>query len=218
MEVKKELSEKGFVFISKWNVELPISELAGNLGEVVKISDYLNHSMIPDAQVIRPKEKSVSAKNQYSGEFGLDAFPLHTDLAHWWNPPNYLMLRCIKGTEKVTTKVLPLTVVWETLLKHGLRRSVVKTRGKHGCMLPLLFKINGEQCIRWDSYFLEPTNKNARVIRDLMLSKKFWDLALDIQLVNRGDTLIINNHSHLHARSSVPFDSVEREIERIYFN
>lgn len=218
MEVKKELSEKGYVFIPKWKTDLPINELASNLGVVVKVSDYLNHSMITDAQIISPKEKGNSSKNQYSGEFGLDAFPLHTDLAHWGQPPNYLMLRCIKGAQKVTTKVLPLNIVWKMLIEHGLRRSVVKTRGKNGCMLPLLFKINGEQCIRWDSYFLEPVNENARAIRDLMLSRKVWDLAVDITLINYGDTLILNNHSNFHARSNVPADSVGRQIERIYFN
>lgn len=218
MEVKNELSEKGFLFIPKWNTKLTINELASNLGEVVKISDYLNHSMIPDVQVISPKEKSDSSKNQYSGEYGLDAFPLHTDLAHWGKPPNYLILRCIKGNEKVTTKVLPLNIVWEILLAKGIQKSVVKTRGKPSCMLPLLFEINGVQCIRWDSYFLEPINKHARAIRELMLSRKVWELAVDIQLTNYGDTLILNNHSFLHARSNVPADSVGREIERIYFN
>lgn len=218
MEIKKELSERGFVFLPKWKTELFTKELASTLGDVVRIADYSNHSMIEDVQRISPKEKSHSLKNQYSGEFGLDAFPLHTDLAHWSKPPNYLMLRCIKGANNVTTKVLPLNVIWNVLIENGLRRSVVKPRDKDGCMLPLLFKVGDEYCIRWDSYFLEPINGNARAIRDLMLSRKIWNLAVDIKLVDYGDTLIINNYSVLHARSDVPLESTEREIERIYFS
>lgn len=218
MEVKKELSEKGFVFIPKWKTEQSINDLASELGNIVKISDYANHSMIPDVQIIKAKEKSSLLKNQYSGEFGLDAFPLHTDLAHWSQPPNYLMLRCVKGDDRVTTKILPLNMIWDMLEQHGIRKSVVKTRGKYGCLLPLLFKINSKYSIRWDSYFLEPINESARAIRNLMSTKEVWDLAVDISLVDFGDTLILNNHLIFHARSNVPFELTEREIQRIYFN
>lgn len=218
MDVKKELSRKGFVFIPQWNVKQTINDLASNLGSIVKISDYLNHSMIPDAQLISPKDKNSSLKSQYSGEFGLDAFPLHTDLAHWSQPPNYLMLRCVKGDERVATKILPFDVIRDMLEQHGIRRSVVKSRGRNACLFPLLFKMNGEYFIRWDSYFLEPMNESARAIHKLMLTKEVWDLAMDINLVNFGDTLIINNHSILHGRSNIPFNLTERKIERIYFN
>ncbi|ASK68016.1 hypothetical protein CF168_03560 [Shewanella bicestrii] len=218
MDVKKELSRKGFVFIPKWNVNQTINELAGNLGSIVKISDYLNHSMISDAQLISPKDKDNALKNQYSGEFGLDAFPLHTDLAHWSQPPNYLMLRCIKGDERVATKILPLDIIKDMLEQHGIRRSVVKSRGRNGCLFPLLFNVNGECFIRWDSYFLEPINENARVIRKLMLTREVWELAIDVYLVNFGDTLILNNHAILHGRSNIPSNFTERKIERIYFN
>jgi len=218
LDVKQELSEKGFVFIPRWKLELSINELASNVGKVVKISDYLNHSMIPDVQKVTPKERESSIKSHYSGEFGLNAFPLHTDLAHWGKPPKYIMMRCINGNERVATKVLPLNIIWEILQDHGLRRAVVKTRGRRCCLLPLLFNTNEEQCIRWDSHFLEPVNESASVIRDLMLSKKVWDLAIDIKLKNFGDTLILNNHSHFHGRSKVSSDCVDRELERIYFN
>jgi alpha-ketoglutarate-dependent taurine dioxygenase len=218
MDVKQKLSEQGFVFIPKWKTEKTIVELANTLGDVLKISDYFNHSMIQDVQVIRPKKKVNSSVNQYSGKFGLNAFPLHTDLAHWNQPPNYLMLRCVKGVERVTTKILPLDVVWEMLQISGIGRAIVKSRGRQSCMLPLLFKANEKCCIRWDSYFLEPMNENAEAIKRLMLSENVWDLAIDISLVDFGDTLILNNHSILHARSNVPIECTERAIERVYFN
>ncbi|EKD1480595.1 MULTISPECIES: TauD/TfdA family dioxygenase [Vibrio harveyi group] len=218
MEIKKDLLDKGFIFIPKWEVNQSASELASGLGQVVKISDYWNYSTIPVTQKLQPKKQSQSSNNQYSGEFGLDAFPLHTDLAHWDLPPKYLMLRCIKGYNQVSTKVLPLRAVWDLTMSYGLRRAVVKTRGKHGCMLPLFFKINGEYCLRWDPLFLEPLNENARAIKSLMLSDKVWDSAINVKLVNCGDTLIINNHLNLHARSSVPFECTGRVIERVYFN
>lgn len=218
MDVKDQLSEQGFLFIPKWKTEKTIYELAKGFGEVLKISDYLNHSMIQDVQIIRPKEKGNSSEKQYSGKFGLNTFPLHTDLAHWTHPPKFMMLRCIKGAERVATRILTLDTVWDKLEMNGIRRAVVKSRDKQSCVLPLLFKVNDKYCIRWDSYFLEPMNENARKIRKVMLSETVWDLATDIRLVDCGDTLILNNHSTFHARSNVPVECTGRVIERVYFN
>lgn len=45
--------------------------------------------------------RAISTPNTYSGIFGLERFPFHTDLAHWPIPPRYLLLRCIRGYEDV---------------------------------------------------------------------------------------------------------------------
>ncbi|MBB1333138.1 MULTISPECIES: TauD/TfdA family dioxygenase [unclassified Pseudoalteromonas] len=222
MDIKKKLLDKGFVFIPKWQPSTKIDSLAEQLGSVIKISDYEDHSGIPDVQKIIPKQRSKSLKNQYSGKFGLDSFPLHTDLAHWSKPPNYLMLRCIRGFEQVSTKVLPLKYILPQIIELGFARSVVKPknneRAVRGCLLPLSFQNNNQKCIRWDSLFLEAANDKAELIQKFILKDEVWDMAINIRLVHQGDTLIINNHSHLHARSSIPTDCVKRELERIYFN
>ncbi|KAA0694108.1 hypothetical protein DT594_12415 [Halopseudomonas laoshanensis] len=218
MDIKKELAENGFVFIPKWKPDCSIKSLAASLGTIVKISSYFNHSMISDVQVIYPKDISFSSNNQYSGKFGLNAFPLHTDLAHWSTPPKYLMLRCVSGYEEVSTKVLPLNLVADLMFDQGLRRAVAKSRGKQSVLLPLLFTNEGENCIRWDSLFLEPVNENAKSIKNLMSDYNFWNMAIDLKLINFGDTLVINNHLNFHARSSVPLELIDRQIERIYFN
>ena len=222
MDIKKELLDKGFVFVPKWQPSTNIDSLAEHLGCVIKISDYEDHEVIPNVQKIIPKQQSESLKNQYSGKFGLNSFPLHTDLAHWSKPPNYLMLRSIRGFEQVSTKVLPLKYILPQLTELGFARSVAKPRNNgralRSCLLPLSFQNNNQKCIRWDSLFLEPANDKAKLIQEFILKDEVWDMAINIRLVHQGDTLIINNHSHLHARSSIPIDCVERELERIYFN
>lgn len=44
--------------------------------------------------------------NTYSGNFGLEVFPFHTDLAHWYIPPRYIFLRCVNPAEYVATKLI----------------------------------------------------------------------------------------------------------------
>ncbi|GAW96558.1 MULTISPECIES: TauD/TfdA family dioxygenase [Colwellia] len=222
MDIKSELSKKGFVFIPKWEPDAEIEYLAKKFGKIVKVSDYVGHEIIPNTQKIRPKTQSNSSKNQYSGKFGLDAFPFHTDLAHWSKPPKFLMLRCVRGFEQVSTKVLPLKYILDQLFELGLRRAVAQPRSNgsntKSCLLPLLFKINNQRCIRWDSLFLEAVNDNVKRIQHVMLKNETWDMAIDIKLVDSGDTLILNNHSNFHARSNIPKECIDRELERVYFN
>jgi hypothetical protein len=222
MDIKSELTKKGFVFIPKWKPDVGIEYLAQELGKVVDVSDYLGYEKIPNAQKIRPKKQSTSLNNQYSGKFGLNAFPFHTDLAHWSKPPNFLILRCIRGFGEVSTKILPIKYIHNQLEAAGLRRAVAKPRingnNQTSCLLPLQFTMNNKKCIRWDSLFLEPVNKNVKRIHDIMLKDETWDMAIEIKLINPGDTLILNNHSNFHARSSVPEGCYDRELERVYFN
>src|ERR1700756_5529428 len=44
--------------------------------------------------------------NTYGGNYGLGDLPLHTDLAHWHRPPRYVLLRAIRGSTLVSTRVL----------------------------------------------------------------------------------------------------------------
>ena len=52
---------------------------------------------------LRPKRVEDSPPNTYSGNYGLGEFPLHTDLAHWFLPPRYFLLRCVVGFGSVPT-------------------------------------------------------------------------------------------------------------------
>jgi L-asparagine oxygenase len=97
MDIKQEIREKGYIFLPEWNVNKSTLELAKLVGSVMRISNFSGLEFIPDVQVLRPREKSDLLLNQYSGQYGLDKFPLHTDLAHWSRPPQYLLLRCLKG-------------------------------------------------------------------------------------------------------------------------
>jgi hypothetical protein len=93
--VRAALERDGYVVEEKFCSDLPTLEVAQSLGRIVNIPDLLPCGRIPTVQSIRPREKSQVGDNQYSGHYGLNAFPLHTDLAHWILPPRYFLLRCL---------------------------------------------------------------------------------------------------------------------------
>ena len=88
-------------------------------GMVIDLDVLLPGSGIPTVQTLKPRTERQAPKSHYSGIFGLDEFPLHTDLAHWAMPPRYFMLRCIHGSPDVTTKLLPATVMMDAVGSAG---------------------------------------------------------------------------------------------------
>ena len=48
---------------------------------------------------IRPESKDSAKTNTLSSRYGTDAFPFHTDTAHWERPARYLALYCIDAGE-----------------------------------------------------------------------------------------------------------------------
>src|SRR5437870_11066822 len=75
---------------------------------------------IPPVQALMPRRIEASTPNLYSGQFGCGAFPFHTDLAHWFLPPRFILLRCRRGDARVFTSVLP----WDRAIR-GLPTSVM---------------------------------------------------------------------------------------------
>jgi hypothetical protein len=77
------LSPNGFIFRRRFFPELPSHEAFNRLGKIEKLEG------MDQIQTLRPKPKDQSTSNTYSGTFGDQHFPLHTDLAHWAIPPRF---------------------------------------------------------------------------------------------------------------------------------
>lgn len=83
--------------------------------------------------------------------------------------------------------------------------------------LPLKL-IFDDQFIRWDSIFLRPANKHAEDFYTWMAQKKWSGIEKNYTLLNKGDSLIIDNWKVLHSRSSVSEEDKSRIIERVYLS
>lgn len=153
MSIKAALALDGYVFLPRF--EESAEAAATRLGEaIMPLEDKIVQQLIP---------RAISTPNTYSGMFGLNNFPFHTDLAHWQRPPRYFILHCVKGFADVPTLLLDGQSVVESVTADILQRAVVRPRRPQaGSMRPLcLWQADtGEGALlRWDEVFLKPASR-----------------------------------------------------------
>ena len=211
----------GFVIQKELAPHLSTVEVAHQLGAIINIDRLLPFSGIPTVQSLRPRGTKEVQQNQYSGHFGFDRFPLHTDLAHWILPPHCLLLRCLVGTEDVFTNLLPCRYVIDLVGAAALRKAVLRIRRRHfGCsgLVRAMSPHHHAEVFRWDPVFLEPLSRHARALQRVMVDSDWDDATIKVQLRKPGDTILIDNWRMLHGRSQVPPRSILRHVERVYLS
>jgi L-asparagine oxygenase len=200
--------------LQSYRPDTPTHDIATEVGEILIARGY------EAIQTLSPKPASEAPLNTYSGMYGMDHFPLHTDLAHVRNTPRYLLLRCITGHRAVQTLLLDSFHLLRLVNCDVLSRSLVRPRRPHQGELPLLRLLRpideGRFAFRWDMRFIEPAN-SAGLIGMQKTSEALSLLApFEISLCNRGDTLILDNWRMLHGRSNVQPVASGRRLERSY--
>ncbi|MDG9882289.1 hypothetical protein CSV86_007160 [Pseudomonas putida CSV86] len=214
------LSSHGYLFLKTWQPEASTLELACSIGPITDLEKIAAAYKLGSIQTLKPRESDESSPHSYSAVYGLNAFPLHTDYAHWGTPPRFLMLRCRLGDPSVTTCLLPWSYLAEQA-SHIINRAIVAPRRKHPaqaiCPLAVRYRKDGQVGFRWDSLFLRPLNQAAEALADVLQARARID-RIAIALSDPGDTLIIDNWHMLHGRSEVPQRALKRHIERIYLS
>jgi L-asparagine oxygenase len=218
-KIRADLKRDGFGFYPRLLAEMATSQVANILGSLANLSRLFPESGIPVVQTLVPRETNEAGLNQYSGNFGLAEFPLHSDLAHWALPPRYFMLRCIVGSNDVFTHVLSWASIVDRIGTLPLRRAVFTVRKQkrgYSCLVRALSTCDGLDVIRWDPLFLRPLNVSAEQVTLAITSSNWNSKVQRILLQNPGDTLLVDNWQILHGRAAVSDKSVVRRIERIY--
>jgi len=206
----QELKTKGYISFSS-NPDDSMLEVASKFGEVYKVST------MPLVQTLTPRLKENEHENTYSGNYGLNEFPFHTDLAHWHVPPRYLFLRCVFPADNVATKLIDSHNVENEEIIDLFCRAHFRPRKRLDGKFNLL-KILHEDIFRWDSIFIEPTNKLGKRLK-ICIEELLDSLPpQEVFLSSKGDCLLIDNWRMLHGRGSIDRKSMNRKIERVYFN
>jgi L-asparagine oxygenase len=216
-----QVRQNGFVQWKAFAPGLSTVELAHRLGSVVNIGELLPNTAIPAVQSLKPRTTAEGSQNQYSGNYGLGAFPLHTDLAQWALPPRYLLMRCILGSADVFTTILDGAQIVDLAKIDVLQKAIFTTRKRrpgHSGLFRALRYDGERQILRWDPLFLKPLNEHARLLASLMLNVDWIGRATHILLEQYGDTLLIDNWRMLHGRTQVAPQSTARHIERAYLS
>jgi hypothetical protein len=171
------------------------------------------HSLIP-------VEKNKSTPNTYSGIYGLQQFPLHTDFAHWRYPPRYLMLRCVVGFADVPTLLIDGARLARDIGEILLSRALVQPRRPVQGTMPLLRLYQRSETtdsiLRWDDVFIRPASKVGEIGMAAMREGIWRSGPISIALANAADTLVIDNWRVLHSRSRILPGRETRNLQRAY--
>lgn len=211
MHLHRELEEMGHTHKHSSSLITSTIALAEKIGRVI---NFQNRSTL---ELLQVKPNNSLQKNTYSGNYGYNELPLHTDLAHWAVPPRYLMLRSIIPSAVVSTKLLHHSFLTNEFEDSTISRALFKPRRSlDGHKFMLRLKQGG--IFRWDKLFLVPENKDAIEIVKYCNTEQLAKISIDTLLSEEGDYLIIDNWNTLHGRSGVPELDSNRLLHRIYLS
>ena len=214
-EIAEKLRIDGFVKINRY---LPLVTSIGALSELGTIVQLPG---VAPVQELTPRQMTDAPPNTYSGNFGVQSFPLHTDLAHWFLPPRYFALRCVVGSRQVSTNLVDTKDLISDIGRRDLLRALVRPRRPLQHSLPLLRLLtnheDGCEMFRWDSLFITPATKVSTSVCQSVSNLLGSIKPTAIHLEDPGDTLIIDNWRMVHGRSRVSASEERRRIERAYF-
>ena len=214
-DISTKLDVDGFAMIGRRSPEISGIAAFSGLGAVVRLPGVV------EVQVLTPRHTNQTPPNTYSGNFGLQAFPLHTDLAHWFLPPRFFALRCVIGSKQVSTSLVDVKDLTSEVGRQNLTRALVRPRRPLKRSRPLLrllsSRADGSELFRWDSLFVAPATNESQCICEAVMDKLASIEPKEVWLENPGDTLIIDNWRMLHGRSKVSTEDENRRVERAYF-
>lgn len=214
MDFVASLRADGYVDLGVYKVGQSVAEVAES------ISHWLGVEAPSAVDDLTANPTTAKPKNTYAGNFGFDALPMHTDLAHWHLPPRYVLLRCIVGDPDVFTRLIHSNEVLRQFPNDLVARALFRPRRRLSGKLFLL-RLRQNEIFRWDQLFLTPENREGKEIWEWMISSggvAHGRNAVEIVLDKPGRTILLDNWNVLHSRGPVnPASSVSRRIARVYF-
>jgi L-asparagine oxygenase len=210
IDISRQIRESGAVCFHSSDDAATI-DVARGLGQVVKVDG------IVEVQRLTPVDAEHVEKNRYGGIYGTEEFPFHSDLAHWYTPPRFLLLRCLCPTAEVATYVIRSRSVFGVEDVVTLKRALFRPRRRLDGRLTCLRLMQGDM-YRWDPVFISPVNKLAADLRSRVLKRIFQLPKLAHVLSRAGECILLDNWAVLHGRSSVPSTAMHRRVERVYLD
>ena len=193
--------------------DLPLESLAFKLGQPVP--SFPNR---PNVDVLVPRTREDSLPGTLSSMHGVNAFPFHTETAHWRHPVDLVILKCAspgagdRRTLLIDAYGLNFNEKEISQLTHSL---MVVRNGSKSFLAPLASRKGNRLSFRYDPACMKPAshsdNSALRILeRRLRIATK-TDIAWNV-----GQCLILNNRRIFHSRAGSSIDDSDRRLERIY--
>lgn len=212
--LKKQVEADGYALIRDYK---PDDFSEGPICALGNIAEFCRDRPVHD---LTPRHHEMDTPNTYSGIYGLGAFPLHTDFAHWPLPPRFVILRCKIGFDDVATRLLDGQHIVNAIGHSTAFRSLLLPRRPVAGTLPLLRLLSrptsSTTCLRWDATYLRPASSAGQIGYEQFAALLDERPVEAIALSMPGDTLVIDNWRMLHGRSPIPMGREGRILQRAY--
>lgn len=184
------------------------------------LGDPICHPEKSLVAVLKPQDRAIARPNSTSALYGRDAFPIHTDMAHWPLPPRYIVMRSslvVAGfpTVLIDSCGLQLNAV---VRENWARASWMVSRVRQPFLCSMFFDYKGKRGIRWDVCTMSPYGELANTIAaDISLAfRNLVDSSpIAIEWQSSEDILIIDNWRILHMRPAINETAKYRTLERV---
>ncbi|WP_370530741.1 hypothetical protein [Methylophilus aquaticus] len=207
----QKLTEYGYVQFDGQPFGNSTMEIGTNIGMVITLP------IIKTVQELTPSNRASLEASSYSGNYGLEEFPFHSDMAHWFQPPRYLLLCCRVPAISVETRIVKSEQIFEGEETNDLRRALFRPRRRLNGRLSHLRLFEGD-FYRWDSLYIEPINKLGVSLRSRIIDRLANANYEAIVLGYSNQCLLIDNWQTFHARSAVTSEGMNRKLERLYLS
>lgn len=164
---------------------------------------------------IRPQPIEFAKENTLSSRYGADAFPFHTDTAHWERPARYLALYCVDPGEGRRPTLIQDSRQWR--LDEDETDLACRALWKTGHLRPRLCMFaesaEGELAIRYDMDCMRPMTREARELEALIEVRISRSAQTQIDWQPES-LLIIDNRRMVHARGKSNGPDTSRVLKR----
>ena len=172
----------------------------------------------PVTDLLMPQIREDSRPGTLSSIHGNDAFPFHTETAHWRSPIDWVILKCIdpgagdRGTLLVDGWGLGLNNSEVKELTQGL---MIVKNGPRNFLAPPIEHTREGLRFRYDTACMFPAFDRAKSALNSFERRLEVANCLEVHW-KTGRHLIFDNHRMLHARTSASTSDKDRRLERVY--
>ncbi len=155
--------------------------------------------------------QSEAMKSSLSAQYGLSAFPWHTDGAHWSTPPRYLVFGCLEADEQAANTTFCEGEGFSSLNTMEAFSSIFRiTNGKNSFFSSA--RDLEHKYYRFDPGCMLPTDPaGISIVSDM--STALPPIKIDVKWT-AGRILLLDNWRMLHRRTSA-INGVTRKLFRI---
>ena len=208
----RDLNRVGF-HLFDGSEDLPLEPLAFSLGQPIP-----SLPQRPNVDVLVPKTREDSPPGTLSSMHGVNAFPFHTETAHWRHPVDLIILKCVnpgagnRRTLMIDGYGLNIDDKEINQLTHSL---MVVRNGSNSFLASLASRGCNRLLFRYDPSCMKPASHSDYSALKLLEHSLVTATRTEITW-KAGQCLILDNRRIFHSRASSSIDDSDRRLERIY--